>query len=79
MRCPICDDFERALGDRTCEYQKACSNTLYRKISSRFVAYSEIEMARAMSELDMHRSVCASAVAEANRKPAISNTAISSI
>ncbi len=67
MHCPICDDFERTLVDRTSEYHKACSNTVYRKISSRFVAYSEIEMARAMSELEIHRSVCASAVAEANR------------
>lgn len=64
MRCPICDDFERALDDRTSEYHEACSNAVYRRISSRFVAYSEIEMARAISELDLHRSVCASASAE---------------
>jgi hypothetical protein len=74
MRCPICDDFERALDDRTCEYHKAYSSTVYRKISSRFVAYSEIEMARARSELEMHRSVCAaSAVAEATRQPVTSD------
>jgi hypothetical protein len=66
MRCPICDDFERALKDRTSEYHKACSNTVYCHISSRFVAYSEIEMARALSELEVHRSVCDSAVANAN-------------
>jgi hypothetical protein len=64
MRCPICDDFQRALADRTSEYQNACSNTVYCRISSRFVAYSEIEMARAKSELEIHRSVCASAVTE---------------
>jgi hypothetical protein len=67
MRCPICDDFERALEDRTSEYHKACSNTVYCHISSRFVAYSEIEMARALSELEIHRSVCACAVADANK------------
>ena len=64
MRCPICGDFERALEDRTSEYQKACSNTVYCHISSRFAAYNEIEMARALSELEIHRSVCASAVTE---------------
>ena len=69
MHCQICDDFERTLVDRTSEYHEACSNTVYRKISSRFVAYSEIEMARAVSELEMHRSVCACAVAEASRQP----------
>jgi hypothetical protein len=69
MRCPICDDFERALEDRTSEYHKACSNTVYCHISSRFVAYSEIEMARALSELEVHRSVCAGVVAEAHRHP----------
>jgi hypothetical protein len=69
MRCPICGDFERALEDRTSEYHQACSNTVYCHISSRFVAYSEIEMARALSELEIHRSVCASAVADANSQP----------
>ncbi len=69
MRCPICDDFERALEDRTSEYRKACSNTVYCQISSRFVAYSEIEMARALSELEVHRSVCACVVAEVHRHP----------
>ena len=69
MHCQICDDFERSLVDRTSEYHEACSNTVYRKISSRFVAYSEIEMARALSELEMHRSICASAATEASRQP----------
>ncbi len=64
MRCPICADFARALEDRTSEYNSACSNTVYCHISSRFVAYSEIEMARAQSELEIHRSVCASAITQ---------------
>jgi hypothetical protein len=68
MHCQICDDFERALLDRTSEYHQACSNIVYRKISSRFVAYSDVEMARARSELEMHRSVCVSARAEADRQ-----------
>lgn len=58
MRCPVCHDLERALEDRTSEYQKAYSNTVYCHISSRFVAYSEIEMSRAKSELEIHQSVC---------------------
>jgi hypothetical protein len=59
MRCPICNDFARALEDRASEYRQACSNTVYCHISSRFVAYSEIEMSRAKSELEIHQSVCA--------------------
>ena len=71
MSCPICNDFEHALEDRTSEYRKACSNTVYCRISSRFAAYSEIEMARALSELETHRSVCASAMAEDRRRPVL--------
>ena len=73
MRCPICDDFERALEDRTSEYRKACSNTVYCRISSRFVAYRNVEMERARSELEMHRSVCASAVTEDHECTALSS------
>jgi len=64
MSCPICNDFEHALEDKTSEYHKACSNTVYCHISSRFIAYREIEMERARNELETHRSVCASAVTE---------------
>lgn len=64
MGCPICHDFERALQDRTSDYRKACSNTVYCRISSRFVAYSDIEMERARSELEIHRSVCPSTASE---------------
>jgi hypothetical protein len=66
MDCPICVDFERALENRTSEYRSACSNTVYCKISSRFVAYSNIEMERARSELELHRSVCLSRLNEAD-------------
>jgi hypothetical protein len=80
MRCPICDDFERALVDRTSEYRKARSNTVYCRISSRFVAYSEIEMARARSELEIHRSVCASAIARDRARPVLASvSAISTV
>jgi len=76
MRCPICADFARALEDRTSEYHKACSNKVYCHISTRFVAYSEIEMARARSELEIHRSVCASAVTEDRRRWPVDRTRI---
>lgn len=69
MHCQICDDFERALLNRTSEYHQACSNTVYRKISSRFVAYSDVEMERAKIELELHRSVCVSAGAGSDRQP----------
>jgi hypothetical protein len=73
MGCSRCNDFERALDDRTSEYRKACADTTYRRISSRFVAYSNVEMQRAGSELELHRSVCASAVAAPHRQLASSN------
>ena len=69
MSCPICHDFERALEDRTSEYHEACSNALYRYISSRFVAFRDIEMDRARSDLLMHRSVCPTAMAGAAGLP----------
>jgi hypothetical protein len=65
----MCQDFERALEDRTSEYHEACSNNLYRYISSRFVAFRDIEMDRAKSDLQMHRSVCATVLADADHLP----------
>jgi hypothetical protein len=71
MGCQVCTDFERAFKDRTSDYREACSNTVYCRISSRFAAYSNIEMERARSELRTHRFVCPFAAHEASI-PAIS-------
>jgi hypothetical protein len=73
MGCSRCNDFERALDDRANEYRRMCANETFGRISSRFVAYSVVEMERARSELEVHRSVCASAVAAPHRQLASSN------
>lgn len=57
MNCSICRDLEQALESRKREYVAACSSP-YSRVSSRFVAYDIVEMERARSALDMHRSVC---------------------
>lgn len=64
MGCSTCTYLEEALRSRNGEYVEACSGT-YSQFSSRFVAYDAVEMERAQSELQMHRSVCASAIADA--------------
>jgi hypothetical protein len=64
MGCSICKDLERALESRNSECTKARSST-YSRFSTRAVAYSNVEMERAKSDLQMHRSVCVSAVTSA--------------
>ncbi len=72
MGCSRCNDFKRALEDRASEYRRLCANETYGRISSRFVAYSVVEMERARSELDVHRSVCASVIGNARERLAFS-------
>jgi hypothetical protein len=62
--CSICTDLECALQSRHGEYITACSAT-FRCVSSRLVAYGFVEMERARSELETHRSVCVSVSAAA--------------
>ena len=64
MGCSICKDLERTLESRNSECTKARSST-YSRFSTRAVAYSNVEMERAKSDLQMHRSVCVSAVTSA--------------
>ncbi|MGD0346092.1 MAG: hypothetical protein ABSA85_05010 [Terracidiphilus sp.] len=64
MGCSICTHLERALKSRHGEYRTTCSET-YRRVSSQRMAYAAVEMERARSELEMHRSVCVTAVAKA--------------
>ncbi|MGO9326449.1 MAG: hypothetical protein ACLP07_17995 [Terracidiphilus sp.] len=64
MRCSTCANLERALESSRSEYITACSQT-FRRISLKFAAYDFVEMERAQSELDTHRSICASALAAA--------------
>lgn len=64
MFCPICASLERALKNRNSEYINARSST-YCRFSTRFEAYSNVELQRAKSELEMHHSVCVYAVTPA--------------
>lgn len=64
MACSKCSYLERALESRHREYHTACSRAL-RRISLKFAAYDFVELERARSELDMHRSVCLAAIASA--------------
>lgn len=62
VACSKCSYLERALESRHREYLAAHSEVL-RRVRSERAAYDFVEMERARSELDMHRSVCASAMA----------------
>jgi hypothetical protein len=66
MLCTICRELERALASRSLEYVTA-SSALYCRISSKFVAYDVVEMERAKSDLETHRSVCATAIGAAKQ------------
>ena len=57
MDCPICKRLERTFEGWNSECMRARSS-LYCSVSNRFAAYDNVEMERAKSELQMHRSVC---------------------
>jgi hypothetical protein len=62
--CSICTYLECALASRQSEYVSACSET-FRRVSSKFAAYRVVEMERARSDLEMHRSECVASFAAA--------------
>jgi hypothetical protein len=64
VSCSICAYLECALRSRQCEYVTACSET-FRRVSSELAAYNLVELERARSELEMHRSECVSSFAAA--------------
>ena len=57
MCCPVCKRLERTFAGWNSECIRARSS-LYCGVSTRFAAYDNVEMERARSELQMHRSVC---------------------
>jgi hypothetical protein len=65
--CSTCRNLEQALAHRNSECTDARAST-YAHFSSRFVAYSVVEMERAKSELQMHRVNCVSVASGASRK-----------
>jgi len=64
--CPICKRLERTFEGWNTECIRARSS-LYCTVSSRFEAYDVVEMERAKSDLQMHRSVCVLAITKAAR------------
>lgn len=60
--CSICTYLECAFQNRHGEYMTTCSEA-FRRVSSKRMAYASVEMERARSELEMHRTVCVSAAA----------------
>lgn len=63
MLCLICQNLEAALAARREEFIEAGTSACD-QISSRFVAYRNVEMERARAELMEHRLVCLAAANE---------------
>ncbi|MGA2559263.1 MAG: hypothetical protein ABSF17_06260 [Terracidiphilus sp.] len=61
MGCAVCKRLERTFEGWNTECVRARSS-LYGQFSNRFEAYDNVEMERARSELQMHRSVCTIAI-----------------
>jgi hypothetical protein len=57
MDCLICKDLERALESRRGKYIEARSTAYYR-VSTELAAKENVDMERAKSDWDEHRSVC---------------------
>jgi len=69
MGCSICRNLERALESRRSEYIEVRSSACYR-VCTRPAAFMNVDMERAKSELEEHKSLCACAVRELVRAPA---------
>ena len=63
MRCLLCKNLESAFEARRREYVEA-SSLAYYSVSKKFAAYMNVEMERALNELQDHRSICLSAMNE---------------
>ena len=74
MGCPVCKRLERTFEGWNTECVRARSS-LYRSVSTRFAAYDNVEMERARSELQMHRSVCVFAVTRVVAGPRVAAAA----
>jgi len=62
--CPVCKRLERTFEGWNSECIRARSS-LYFSVNARLAAYDNVEMERARSELQMHRSVCVLAATKA--------------
>jgi hypothetical protein len=63
MLCLLCRNLETAFEARRQEYIEA-SSVAYYSFSKKFAAYMNVEMERALIELEEHRSICLSAMNE---------------
>ena len=70
MRCQTCQNLERAFEARRNEYIEA-SSLAYFRVSKKFAAYMNVEMERALIELQEHRSVCIYANNQSARLPVV--------
>jgi hypothetical protein len=70
MRCPLCRNLEQAFEAKRSQYIESSSLAYYR-VSKKFAAYLNVEMERALIELQEHQSVCRSALNEAVGLPAV--------
>ena len=70
MRCQLCRNLESAFEARRREYVEA-SSLAYYSVSKKFAAYLNVEMERALIELQEHRSICCSLVNEAAGLPVL--------
>jgi len=57
MHCQLCRNLEQAFEARRSAFVEASSLASF-QVSSRFAAYLNVEMERALIELQEHRSIC---------------------
>jgi hypothetical protein len=70
MHCQLCRNLEEAFETRRSAFIEASSLASF-QVSSRFAAYLNVEMERALIELQEHRSVCRSIVNETTGLPVL--------
>jgi hypothetical protein len=68
MHCQLCKNLQQAFETRRSAFLEASSLASF-QVSSRFAAYLNVEMERALIELQEHRSTCRSTVNETNGLP----------
>jgi hypothetical protein len=68
MLCQYCRNLEQAFEVRRREYAEASTLATY-SVSKKFAAYMNVEMERALIELEEHRSVCRFAVSDLPGRP----------
>ena len=70
MHCQLCRNLEQAFETRRSAFVEASSLASF-QVSNRFAAYLNVEMERALIELQDHRSICRTAVTESAGLPVV--------